>query len=42
VNKICDEIIAEIRQSKFLVADFTGHRGAFTSKPDLRWGLVCL
>jgi hypothetical protein len=26
-NKICDEIVAEIRRSKFLVADFTGHRG---------------
>lgn len=26
-NKICDEIIAEIRRSKFVVADYTGHRG---------------
>ena len=26
-NKICDEIIAEIRKSRFLVADFTGQRG---------------
>jgi len=26
-NKICDEIIAEIRRSRFLVADFTEHRG---------------
>jgi hypothetical protein len=26
-NKICDEIIAEIRCSRFLVADYTGHRG---------------
>lgn len=26
-NKICDQIIAEIKQSKFLVSDFTGHRG---------------
>jgi hypothetical protein len=26
-NKIDDEIIAEIRRSAFLVADFTGHRG---------------
>jgi len=25
-EKICDRIIAEIRRSKFLVADFTGHR----------------
>lgn len=27
VNDICDEMIAEIRRSKFMVADFTGHRG---------------
>jgi nucleoside 2-deoxyribosyltransferase len=27
LNKICDEIIAEIRRSKFVVADYTGHRG---------------
>ena len=27
VNKICDEIVAEIRKSRFVVADFTGHRG---------------
>jgi nucleoside 2-deoxyribosyltransferase len=26
-NKICDEIIAEIRRSRFVVADYTGHRG---------------
>jgi nucleoside 2-deoxyribosyltransferase len=26
-NKICDEIIAEIRRSRFLVADYTGQRG---------------
>jgi nucleoside 2-deoxyribosyltransferase len=26
-NKIDDEIIADIRRSKFVVADFTGHRG---------------
>lgn len=26
-EKICDAIIAEIRKSRFLVADFTGHRG---------------
>lgn len=26
-NKICDQIIAEIRRSRFVVADFTGHRG---------------
>jgi len=27
VNKICDEIIAQIRRSRFVVADYTGHRG---------------
>lgn len=26
-QKICDAIIAEIRRSRFLVVDFTGHRG---------------
>ena len=26
-NKICDEIIAEIRKSRFIIADFTGQRG---------------
>ncbi len=26
-NKICDQIIAEIKRSKFLVADFSGERG---------------
>lgn len=26
-QKICDAIIVEIRKSRFLVADFTGHRG---------------
>lgn len=26
-NKIDDEIIAEIQRSRFIVADFTGHRG---------------
>jgi hypothetical protein len=27
IGKICDEIIAEIRRSRFVVADYTGHRG---------------
>ena len=27
INKIDDEIISQIRRSRFLVADFTGHRG---------------
>lgn len=26
-DKICDAIIAEVRKSRFMVADFTGHRG---------------
>ena len=26
-DKICDKIIAEIKRSKFMIADFTGHRG---------------
>jgi hypothetical protein len=26
-NKICDEIIAEIRKSRFIISDFTGQRG---------------
>ncbi len=26
-NKICDEIIAEIRKSRFVISDFTGQRG---------------
>ena len=26
-QKICDEIVAEIRRSRFVVADFSGHRG---------------
>jgi hypothetical protein len=26
-EKICDSIIAEIRKSRFLGADFIGHRG---------------
>lgn len=27
INKICDEIIAEIQKSRFVVADFTAQRG---------------
>jgi len=26
-SKICDEIIAEIKRSKFMISDFTGQRG---------------
>ncbi len=40
VNKICDEIVAEIRQSKFLVADFTGHRGGVYFEAGFAMGLA--
>jgi hypothetical protein len=40
VNKICDEIIAEIRRSKFLVADFTGHRGGVYFEAGFARGLA--
>lgn len=39
VNKIDDEIIAEIRQSAFLVADFTGHRGGVYFEAGFATGL---
>jgi hypothetical protein len=42
VNKICDEIIAEIRRSKFLVADFTGHRGGVYFEAGFAMGLALL
>jgi hypothetical protein len=32
INKIDDEIVSQIRRSKFLVADFTGHRGGDSDK----------
>jgi hypothetical protein len=38
-NKIDDEIIAGIRRSKFLVADFTGHRGGVYFESGLAIGL---
>ena len=38
-NKICDVIIAEIRKSKFLVADFTLHRGGVYFEAGLMMGL---
>ena len=44
VDKIDDEIIAEIRRSRFVVADFThgddGARAASTSKPDSHSALI--
>ncbi len=38
-NKICDVIVAEIRKSKFLVADFTGHRGGVYFEAGFMLGL---
>jgi hypothetical protein len=39
VNKICDEIVAEIRRSRFVVADFTGHRGGVYFEAGFAQGL---
>lgn len=39
VNKICDEIIANIRKSRALVADFTGHRGGVYYEAGFAMGL---
>jgi hypothetical protein len=39
VNKICDEIIAEIRRSRFVVADYTGHRGGVYYEAGFAYGL---
>jgi nucleoside 2-deoxyribosyltransferase len=38
-EKICDMIVAEIRNSKFLVADFTMHRGGVYFEAGLMMGL---
>jgi nucleoside 2-deoxyribosyltransferase len=38
-NKIDDEIVAAIRRSKFLVADFTGHRGGVYFEAGFAMGL---
>jgi hypothetical protein len=38
-GKICDEIIAEIRRSKFLIADFTGRRGGVYFEAGFAHGL---
>lgn len=38
-NKICDEIIAEIRKSKFVVTDFTGQRGGVYFEAGFALGL---
>jgi hypothetical protein len=39
INKIDDEIISLIRKSKFLVADFTGHRGGVYFEAGFAMGL---
>jgi nucleoside 2-deoxyribosyltransferase len=38
-QKICDEIIAEIRKSKFVVCDFTGQRGGVYFEAGFAMGL---
>ncbi|UAT29522.1 nucleoside 2-deoxyribosyltransferase [Bacillus badius] len=38
-NKIDDEIIAEIKRSKFVIADFTGHRGGVYFEAGFAMGL---
>lgn len=38
-NKICDEIVAEIRKSKFVVCDFTGQRGGVYFEAGFALGL---
>ena len=38
-EKICDRIIADIRKSKFVVCDFTGHRGGVYFEAGFAMGL---
>lgn len=38
-NKICDEIISEIRRSRFVVSDFTGHRSGVYFEAGFALGL---
>jgi len=38
-DKICDQIISEIRKSKFTVCDFTGHRGGVYFEAGFAMGL---
>lgn len=38
-NKICDQIIAEIKKSKFIVADFSGNRGGVYFEAGFAQGL---
>jgi nucleoside 2-deoxyribosyltransferase len=39
INKICDEIIANIRKSRFLIADLTGQRGGVYYEAGFAHGL---
>lgn len=39
INRIDDEIIAHIKQSRFVVADFTGHRGGVYFEAGFAMGL---
>jgi hypothetical protein len=39
INKIDDEIVSQIRKSKFVVADFTGHRGGVYFEAGFAMGL---
>ncbi len=38
-NKICDEIVAEIRKSRFVIAEFTGQRGGVYFEAGFAMGL---
>lgn len=38
-NKICDQIIAEIRKSRYVIADFTGNRGGVYFEAGFALGL---
>lgn len=38
-DKICDVIVAEIRKSRFVIADFTGHRGGVYFEAGFALGL---
>ena len=38
-EKICDEIISQIKASKFIVADFSGHRGGVYFEAGFAMGL---
>lgn len=38
-NKVCDEIVLEIRRSRYVVADFTGNRGGVYFEAGFAYGL---